>query len=52
MKKKKPYKFAVTKQEVDDFIANWLNIEHQNYPVFAKGVKLFIKYLEEKFNSN
>lgn len=46
--KTKKYKVEITEKEVNDFIAVWLNEENENYPVYVKGVKLFIEYLKGK----
>ena len=54
MKKEKivGYRYEITKKDVDDFIADWLNEDNENFPLYVKGTKLFIEYLREKINES
>lgn len=40
--------YKVTTSDIEHFIADWLNSEHENYATYVKGIKLFVEYLEER----
>ena len=42
----KEYNF--TKEEFNEFIAAWLNSDHQDYSKYVRGAKLFLEFLEDK----
>lgn len=42
----KEYNF--TENDFNDFVAKWLNSDHEKYQAYVQGAKLFIEYLEDK----
>jgi hypothetical protein len=50
--KVKTIKKQITPKELEtlarEFIADWLNEGHENYPVYVKGMKLFLEFLKGK----
>ena len=44
--------YTFTPNDYNDFIANWLNDENDNYQDYVKGVKLFKEYLLEKMTDH
>lgn len=45
-------KYSFTSNELNAFIASWLNEDNSNYVKYVKGVKLFIEYLDELNEQN
>ena len=54
MNKMKKIKKLIISKELEplarEFIADWLNVEHENYAVYVKGMKLFLQFLKERDN--
>ena len=42
------YNIEVCKEDVDDFIANHLNEDNINFPIYVRGIKFLIKHLRQK----
>lgn len=36
-------------RDVERFIADWLNSDHEDYAKYVKGIKLFKQFLEEEY---
>lgn len=45
---KKNYTYKIKKEDVNIFIAEWLNEENENYPTYVRSIKLFVEYLKNR----